>query len=262
MFELFSLLILSHVLADFPFQFDFISSGKRENKLYLWFHILIHFIFSVLLTLSYFSFQLLMGLLLLSLIHGVIDTGKIYIQKYLSKEDNKESRYFLELFIVDQLLHIAVIGWFVSIVQGFDFFSVGKGLLENLLSILPFVSIDFIIQLNEAAVILAFAVLIFSFKGGTIIVRALLHKYNTEISGQGDKGMAIGNLERLLIIFFVIFGTYSLIGFVFTAKSVIRFRGVNEQPEPDFIEYYLIGSFSSIFLGLIFGFAVRYLVFV
>ncbi len=61
----------------------------------------------------------------------------------------------------------------------------------------------------------------------------------------------IGTLERLLIYIFVIVGQYSAIGFLVTAKSILRFgeikssaaTGSDNRKEP---EYVLIGTLMSV----------------
>ena len=102
------------------------------------------------------------------------------------------------------------------------------------------------------------AVTIFNFKGSTILVRNTLKKYNSNIEGPGNRGKAIGNLERLLVILFVCLNNYSLIGFLFTAKSLIRFKELEEkETEKGFVEYYLLGSFISILLAILSGILIK-----
>ncbi|MFW5996227.1 MAG: DUF3307 domain-containing protein [Halanaerobiaceae bacterium] len=250
---LFSLLILAHVLADFPLQFDKISRQKKNSLLYLLFHVFIYFAVSLLLTLPYFSPLLLLYLLLLVLIHGLLDMFKIFLEKMVGEN------YGLEIFLLDQVLHIGIIAAFIPRLQNFSSPWLLWGFSDMVSSVTSFIGSHYFYNFNFASLILALAVLIFNFKGGTIFVRNLLRKYKSDIGSQGDKGQAIGNLERLLIIAFVVFGVYSLIGFMFTAKSLIRFKEVDTHPEKEFIEYYLIGSFSSIFLGFVSGYIIKQL---
>lgn len=62
-------------------------------------------------------------------------------------------------------------------------------------------------------------------------------------------GAMIGNLERLLIAILMFYGQYGAIGLVFTAKSVTRFDKITK--EPNFAEYYLIGSLYSMLCVLV-----------
>lgn len=62
-------------------------------------------------------------------------------------------------------------------------------------------------------------------------------------------GAAIGFLERIIIGICILFGQFTSIGLVFTAKSIARYNKISENPS--FAEYYLIGSLFSILSVLI-----------
>ncbi len=62
-------------------------------------------------------------------------------------------------------------------------------------------------------------------------------------------GGLIGSMERILIIIFLLAGEYVAIGFVFTAKSITRYRRISIQRE--FAEYYLLGTLYSILAALV-----------
>lgn len=57
--------------------------------------------------------------------------------------------------------------------------------------------------------------------------------------------MYIGWLERTVIVTALLAGSPALVGFVVTAKAVIRFR----ETEPHFAEYFLLGTFLSLILA-------------
>ena len=56
-------------------------------------------------------------------------------------------------------------------------------------------------------------------------------------------GATIGVLERLLIVTFVLAGADAAIGFVVGAKTLARFRLLDDR---DFAEYYLLGTLASV----------------
>jgi hypothetical protein len=56
-------------------------------------------------------------------------------------------------------------------------------------------------------------------------------------------GATIGVLERLLIVTFVLTGSEAAIGFVVAAKTLARFRQLDDR---DFAEYYLLGTLASV----------------
>ena len=60
-------------------------------------------------------------------------------------------------------------------------------------------------------------------------------------------GATIGILERLLIVAFVLTGSAAAIGFVVAAKTLARFRQLDDR---DFAEYYLLGTLASVAVAL------------
>lgn len=63
-------------------------------------------------------------------------------------------------------------------------------------------------------------------------------------------GATIGVLERLLIVIFVLSGSTAAIGFVVAAKTLARFRQLDDR---DFAEYYLLGTLASVAVALVSG---------
>ncbi|MCD6322031.1 MAG: hypothetical protein J7L77_03285 [Clostridiales bacterium] len=61
-------------------------------------------------------------------------------------------------------------------------------------------------------------------------------------------GGLIGSMERILIVIFLLLGEYIAIGFVFTAKSITRYKRISIQKE--FAEYYLLGTLYSLLAAL------------
>lgn len=245
----YSLLILAHILSDFTFQSKNTSENKRESNFSLLKHGIIVFVISYILTIYYFSLSHFFIIILLSLLHVAIDYTKI---RLIEKFNNHN----LELFIFDQLLHfliIFIIIPFLNPAPNPELLVFFKKLTDIYL---------FLGSLTEAKIsflLITLSVIIFNFKAATILVRETLSKYKSNISREGDKGEAIGNLERLLIIVFIVFEYYSLIGLMFTAKSLIRFKEIEVKAEKNssFVEYYLIGSFISILIGISTGSLIK-----
>jgi hypothetical protein len=61
-------------------------------------------------------------------------------------------------------------------------------------------------------------------------------------------GSTIGILERLLIVVFVLTGSDVAIGFVVAAKTLARFRLLDDR---DFAEYYLLGTLASVSVAIV-----------
>ncbi|MBI3286798.1 MAG: hypothetical protein HYZ68_01995 [Chloroflexi bacterium] len=70
-------------------------------------------------------------------------------------------------------------------------------------------------------------------------------------------GRIIGNLERFLTVTLVLLDQYTAIAFVLTAKSVARFRQIEE--EKGFAEYYLVGTLTSSAIGVVVGVLLKIL---
>jgi len=68
-------------------------------------------------------------------------------------------------------------------------------------------------------------------------------------------GHYIGYFERLLILTFVLLGEYTAIGFLVTAKSILRFEATRVEGE-----YILIGTLASFTVAILAGVAVNVLV--
>lgn len=102
------------------------------------------------------------------------------------------------------------------------------------------------------SVIVAYGVVSFV---GAYVIKWLLRSYKSvEKSGLKGAGMIIGIFERMLVLTFIIFNQYTAIGIIFAAKSIARF---SELKDRKMAEYYLIGTFSSIFLAVAVGVIVR-----
>lgn len=67
-------------------------------------------------------------------------------------------------------------------------------------------------------------------------------------------GSYIGMAERALLAVFVACGAYHAVGFVIAAKSVARFKDLEDR---GFAEYYLVGTLTSSCIAVAAGFLLR-----
>lgn len=67
-------------------------------------------------------------------------------------------------------------------------------------------------------------------------------------------GATIGILERLLICVFVLTGTDAAIGFVVAAKTLARFKQLDDR---EFAEYYLLGTLASVAVAILTALVAR-----
>ncbi len=68
-------------------------------------------------------------------------------------------------------------------------------------------------------------------------------------------GAIIGMLERWIAFVLVLTGQYTALAFVIAAKSIARYKKINEEEK--FGEYFLIGTLTSIGIALVFGIIVK-----
>lgn len=66
---------------------------------------------------------------------------------------------------------------------------------------------------------------------------------NENENGSMKAGRAIGTMERIIMLFFVLIQQYASIGLVLTAKSIARYNKISEDQA--FAEYYLLGTLLS-----------------
>jgi uncharacterized protein DUF3307 len=67
-------------------------------------------------------------------------------------------------------------------------------------------------------------------------------------------GATIGVLERILVVVFVLAGTDVAIGFVVAAKTLARFRQLDDR---EFAEYYLLGTLGSVAVAIVTALVAR-----
>ena len=90
--------------------------------------------------------------------------------------------------------------------------------------------------------------------GGVPLVGLFLKKFDLsqtnseELKGLPGAGRMIGMVERGIILTFILFGDLASISFIFVAKSMARFKQLEDR---QFAEYYLIGTLLSFFFALI-----------
>lgn len=218
-------LLLAHLLGDFVFQPDSWAKQKSKYKLKsaeLYLHFLVH---AVLVFIIVWRWDLWKLLLLYLLVHFTIDIIKVLLQK----EKNRK-----RLFFIDQGLHILtiVLFWYFIETPGLNFIS--------------------LINLNGLIIITA---VVFLTLPSAIIIRELMKGWSEKIEDDENEslknaGKYIGILERLFVLLFFLLNQWIAIGFLITAKSVLRYGDLSQSKDRKLTEYILIGTLTS------FGFAL------
>ena len=113
---------------------------------------------------------------------------------------------------------------------------------------------------KQAAVCIAAAILIFSLRGGSIVVLGLLAKTGqlpeqlSQPQPPGRKHSAsemIGYVERVIVLLIVAAGNLQALAFFFVAKGLARSKKLEEDPK--WANYFLLGSLISFLVALVAG---------
>ena len=224
-----SLLLAAHILGDFYFQTNNLSSKKEKCYRYIVFHSLVYSVVVFACAIPVFSATLLLAMGVLAISHFAIDSLKYYsIQKNVRSDI---------VYITDQILHLVLIVAIASIITRYG---IEITLMPSIKSYLSIINVNYLFAFKWIGLTLAIC------KPINITIKEAIAKYRPE---EGDSetidnaGSLIGSLERIIISILIGLGNYSAIGFVLTAKSVARYGKISESQK--FAEYYLIGTLLS-----------------
>lgn len=229
------LLIIGHIIGDFYVQTDEIAEKKKNSLSVLVMHSLCYFFVLFICAVIPLTKDQVPGLLafsfLVGILHGVVDFYKIWIEKNRSLNPGQN----IGLFFVDQILHVAIL----IIGCGLTGFSGGKYIHILARSYDSKILVDIINM--------AIGVLICGHPA-SILIKLVFAAVTKERDTENPKiGSYIGVLEREIIFLLGLIGQYSTIGFVLTAKSVARFKRLEDQA---FSEKYLVGTLLSAFIAI------------
>lgn len=147
-------------------------------------------------------------------------------------------------FIIDQILHIAII-IFVSLV-----FELNTNISQLLFTILSYKhSNDIILYIFLFVVIWDFA---------SVFIKKLFEFILSDHSSPNENDLRMGNLigklERIIVAILVLLNQYGAVGLVLTAKSIARFKQLEDK---NFAEKYLVGTLTSLSFALIAAIIVK-----
>ncbi len=226
MYETLLALLVAHLVADFPLQPHWMIRRKR-NPLVLGLHVLVVTATAALALGGWPSAVLL----ILVGTHLAMDAVKVYLLK-----DSLRS------FTLDQLVHLAVI---LALALAFpEAFARGRW------AALPGNAV--------AAYLVGLCLLggvIASLMVGAIVIRKatapFTHQLSGDIAGLESGGTWIGWLERALVMLLILISQPAGVGFLITAKSILRFGDVRDSSQRKLTEYIIIGTFMSFGWGLL-----------
>ncbi|MHA6251167.1 DUF3307 domain-containing protein [Oceanobacillus sp. CAU 1775] len=268
-------LLLAHLIADFWLQTD---QMVREKLTFLKKHLIHHllatgvtllFIWGVIYEFQHILKYLFLPLIFICMTHLLIDLLKIKLG------ETKDSMKKLGFFLLDQVLHVTII-----VTTCFLFFqqeplAIWNSLLnlhEGIIQTTLFILILFILATTVSGHIVKYVVgslpsEFTNFEGELTLRNKISNKseknvpntdnsfteeyhYYSYSSPLRSRGKLIGYIERLLVIVLTMIGSYQSIAFIIAAKSIARFKQLDDR---NWAEYFLLGTLSSIFLGLVLG---------
>lgn len=229
---LFANLLLAHLVGDFLLQSNALCESKERKhhkSAFMYVHALV---IALLSWVAIGDHQLWGYAAIIGVTHLMIDIAKSYVKAQT-----------LVWFVGDQILHILVL----LIVS----YLIGDGWEQFAW-----------IPQNYALVLPAFlSAVIICTKPANIFIKMILIRYEIDLPKAKDKelknaGALIGNLERLLSLVLIIAGQFGAVGFIITAKSILRFRDYERAKT----EYVLAGTLLSFGIAIICGCIIKWLI--
>ncbi|MDD2362817.1 MAG: DUF3307 domain-containing protein [Oscillospiraceae bacterium] len=231
---IFLLFLLAHIIGDYYLQSCKLADEKVESVKALIKHSVIYTFACFMVVIPFFDSRLLIGSMLLSLGHAVIDLIKFLYTKYQKEITQNKKR---NIYISDQILHLMFISiiTYIFTVNGYT------------ISVLPTLkNIADIIGAPLKQCFLWLLAILLIWKPTNITIKKMLSMYKpaeTNENTQESAGGFIGLLERLVMLVLLSIGQYSAIGLVLTAKSIARYDKISKDKA--FAEYYLLGTLLS-----------------
>jgi len=220
MYPTFIVLLTGHLLGDFILQSDAMVRGKAEGRGLIRHSVVVTLVTWLLLGLWPLRAAWLVLAVFVS--HLVIDA----LKSFFGSER-------VRTFIVDQTAHLAVL-WLIAAAFAT---TMEQSWWRPVLG--PYVQL-----------LAVLSGLILAVKVGSILIEKAMKPVLDQLPARDEVGLAnggrwIGMLERALTFLLVVAGQYGAIGFLFAAKSILRFGEIKEPGQRKEVEYIIIGTFMS-----------------
>jgi hypothetical protein len=223
-------LLAAHFLSDFILQTDE-DVKKKQSPLVFGKHIVFVTLLSYLLVGNWYSYIIPATILLT---HSIIDL----IKKSIKKDS-------LLIFSVDQAAHYLVI-LLISIYMR------NQILLDQ--NPLFWSNVFGVVYIQIMVIVIA---VIMITKLSSIIISYIIKPFQVKIfkaennnSDEIKTGRIIGYLERIIILVLFLAELPAVVGFLITAKSILRYAEIKNQQDKVMVEYVLIGTLLSFTIGI------------
>ena len=273
---LLALVVLAHLVADFVLQTDAIAEAKAALDERAWRGLGLHTAIVAICLLPLVAAYGARGLgylVVVSAAHAGIDRTKIVLSRGASANlpsptapagpaapgvapaaapDSPGERAWTPLpavlFVADQAAH------FVVLLVGASVLLLGQPTLAVWRDAVHAAGSHLLPVAHPVPVLVLLVVLldlaIINIRGGVFLIGTLLAPRgfsSGSTPGPERVGATIGVLERLVVCVLVLAGQSAAIGFVIAAKTLARFRQLDDR---HFAEYYLVGTLASVTLAL------------
>lgn len=231
----------AHVLGDFLFQSDRVAREKHKLGVLFW-HALTVAALSYLLCGTWNSWPIPVAVFAA---HALIDAVKARVL-----------RQDVVAFLLDQVAHATSIVLIAFFAARQDFSLFGVDLLGDLYLKMLIVVGGVVLALSAGGFLIGLAVqpLLDELQRARAASDETL---SPESRGFKHGGKLIGQLERALILLFVLSGQPGSIGFLIAAKSVFRFGELKEPRHRMEAEYIIIGTLMSFGFGLLVAYVTQ-----
>lgn len=231
--------LIIHILGDFYFQTEKVANRKRTDFKWTIYHIIVYGVITVLLIYIFLPRLDCRYGVAFVISHAVIDILKFFICRYLGQSKYRYALNKLNVFLIDQAMHLFVIFIIVYSMRNID---IGNQYREKLQIFFD------IFHLSETEILRWTVKFLIIHKPTNIFIANVLDLYKPlekrqKIVNDKNAGRFIGTLERIIMTIFISINQYSAVGLVLTAKSIARYEKISH--EQDFAEYYLAGTLLS-----------------
>lgn len=232
--RVFGCFLLFHMLFDFYFQTNKMADKKESNRIALAMHCLVYAAgaaATVALLFESSATAIVASFTVFVLSHWIIDGS---LRRKIAGLDLSP----VGSFLIDQMLHIVLL-FMLSVLCCHLW--VMRPVASNLLGARG-------VELSWVST------LCFCGRPCSIAIAKVLQFLRNPDAGQlagssiAHSGKWIGIFERLIVAALSLLNQYSAIAFIFTAKSIARFKQL--ESDKDFAEVYLLGSLASVFLAM------------
>lgn len=235
---IFKLLLISHLIGDFFLQPVKLVEKKKNSMRGLLIHVAIYTLLTTFVVIFFGNiWEILLCMAVIFLSHSCIDYYRI---KITTKYSNNKVSFWS--FIFDQTIHVLIL-LILSLVIKSDLNRIGNAIYN----------MHIFNQLNFDKIVnyfLAFSIIL---TPTSVFIKHLFNylfnnKEICEKESSDNVGSIIGMLERIVILLLGALGLYSSIALVLTAKSLARFKQLEDKA---FAEKYLVGTLISLIIAML-----------